>query len=66
MKFELTSEQTKVVSSIFANLGYIFFASTVIPFLISPGVSENLWLVLSGISVALCLWAASITSVKGI
>jgi len=58
---ELTSEQIKVVSGIFANLGHIFFASIVIPFILGPPKTHvDIWLVLFGVSAALSLWSVGI------
>ncbi len=55
----MSSEQIKTVSGIFANLGHIFFASIVIPFVVSPA-DGNMILIFFGVATALLMWSISI------
>jgi len=66
MGIAFTSEQIKTISGIFANLGNIFFASIVIPFIATSQSPDEILLLLSGVSVAITLWVISITLVKEI
>ncbi|HEX9722386.1 MAG TPA: hypothetical protein VGA53_03920 [Candidatus Paceibacterota bacterium] len=61
---ELTLERTKVISGIFANLGQVFFASSVIPFLFPTAVSPQISTASFGLLVALLCWLISIIFVK--
>lgn len=66
MELELSSEQVKVVSGIFANLGHIFFASGVLPFLF-PGIAPKSSLTaFIALIIALFCWWLSVSLVKNI
>ena len=63
-KFELTLERGKVVSGIFANLGQVFFASAVLPFLFPVTAPAKISAVLAGLIIALVCWTVSILLVR--
>lgn len=58
------TEQIRTISGIFANLGHIFFASIVLPFITTPQSANNILLILSGFSIAVMFWIISVTLIK--
>jgi hypothetical protein len=63
-RIELTTERIKVISGIFSNLGQIFFASSVIPFLFPVTAPAKIPAALLGLVIALACWIFSILLVK--
>jgi len=63
-KFELTLERIKVISGIFANLGQVFFASSVLPFLFPVTAPAKIPVALAGLAIALTCWIFSILLVR--
>lgn len=64
MSFSLDKDQLKTTSAIVADAGQVFFAATVVPFLL--GLDKmNSSVLLSGLGLTLACWIASIIIVKG-
>ena len=63
-KIELTLERTKVISGIFANLGQVFFASSVLPFLFPVTAPAKIPAVFAGLVIAFVCWIFSILLVR--
>ena len=60
MKFSLT--QLNHLAGILSNIGHIFFASMVIPFLLSPII--NIKLIIYGGWLAIFFWICSLSLLK--
>lgn len=63
MKF--TNEQLRALSGIMADAGQVFFASSVVPFLIAVD-KVQIGVLLSGLALTVASWIASIILVKGV
>ena len=64
MDLKFSDEQIKVLSGIFANVGYIFFASGVLPFLFQQWIPEKLFPLVGALTISLVFWSYSIKLVK--
>jgi hypothetical protein len=66
MELKLTEGQTRTFSEILANLGQIFFASTVVPFLLPDLVTGKLHVAFFGLAIALVCWITSLMLARDI
>ncbi len=61
---KLTKDQLKMLSSIVADAGQVFFAATVVPFLFGGIDKVSPWVLPSGLGLTLFCWITSILLAK--